>query len=214
VRSAEKALRDAERTATTAVGRAEHRLVAATGTRELARYGALRLFEDRIDTGHEVILLAPGFRAFVGPVPVVARTGAEAGIPHRVLGARGARLRDDRMYLALEGGDTRLLVEAKDEDAARSFAEVVDVAALNVDRVARARRHAGTDHEREVASVRSSQAAHVERAREALAAVELDRDRVETAARALAEAEADVAEVLERREALAAVERSDQSPLL
>lgn len=118
------------------------------------------------------------------------------------------------MYLALEGGDTRLLVEAKDERAARAFAGLVDVAVLNVDRVVQARRHAGADHEREVADVRRAQAVHVERARGELEVAVADRDRVDAAARALADAEADTDDIVERREALATVEGADHESAL
>ena len=182
--------------------------------RKLGTFGALVVYEDRLDTGDEIVPLPPGFRALVGPPAALAPSG-EPGDGDRVVDGRGKPRRHldaKRVYLALQDGDRRLLVEARDEDAARAFAELVNLAALNVDRITRVRSEAGAELDTRLMQVRREQTAVVDQVHAKLLATEADREAIETATRALADTEADTAEVERRREELAAVERAADEP--
>jgi hypothetical protein len=210
VRSARKEFEKAEGAAESAVGEVEGRLATVTSGRKLGAFGALVLYEDRLDTGDEVVPLVPWFRALVGPPPALAPSG-EPGEGDRVVDSRGKprrRLNAKRVYLALQDGDRRLLVEARDEEAARAFAELVNLAALNVDRITRVRNEAGAELDTRLTQVRREQTAAVDQAHAKLLAVQADREAIETAARALADTEADTVEIERLREGLAAVERA------
>jgi hypothetical protein len=209
VSSARKQLAKAERTAESIVGEIEGRLSSVSQGRKLAALGALVLYEDRLDTSDEVVRLTPTFRAWVGPPGAFPPSPEPAG--ERIVDSRGRprrRLNAKRVYLALEDGYRRLLVEARDEQEARAFAELVNVAALNVNRVSRVRDEAGVELDARLRTTRREQTALVDHAHARLLEAEADREAVENAARALADVEADTAEVERLREALAAVERS------
>jgi hypothetical protein len=214
VEAARKKLRNAERTAASAIADVERNRVAATTPRELGRYGSLRVYEDHIDTGSGTVPLTPESRAVVGPVPVLARTLPESGVPDRIIDAKGrdrspSWVRTDRIYLALECARTRLLVEVRDESEAREFAGLVNVAVLNVHRLIQARHEARMDLDRQLGEVREEQRAAVEQARRQFDAVEAGREPVDAAADALAAAEADTGEIVRRRDQLAAIERAE-----
>jgi hypothetical protein len=213
VRTAGKELRRAERAAEGAVGEAGRKLPVAAGAQELGGYGTFILFQDRIDTGFGIVPLTPTFRAYVAPMTALAQALSETNPPTRIVDARGRarrRLTAKRMYLVLHGEDVRLLVESRDEEAARSFADLVRVAALNVDRITTARREFDQDRERRLAGVRLEHEADLEGARERLETAEAERAEIEAAARALAEVEADTAEIDRLREELAAAERVEE----
>ena len=214
VRSARKALEKSERAAAAAVTDVEGRLATVSSGRKLGTFGPLVVYEDRLDTGDEIVPLPPGFRALVGPPAALAPSG-EPGDGDRVVDGRGKPRRHldaKRVYLALQDGDRRLLVEARDEDAARAFAELVNLAALNVDRITRVRSEAGAELDTRLTQVRREQTAVVDQAHAKLLAVQSDREAIETATRALADTEADTAEIERRREELAAVERAADEP--
>jgi hypothetical protein len=213
VRSAGKDLRRAEREAAGAVGEAGRKLPVAAAAQELGAYGTFLLFQDRIDTGFGIVPLTSSFRAYVAPMTALAQALSETSPPTRIVDTTGRprrRLTAKRMYLVLHGEDVRLLVESRDEEAARSFAELVRVAALNVDRITTARREAEAGRESQLAGVRLEHEARIEDARGRLETAEADRADVESATRALAEAEADTAEIDRLREELAAAERVEE----
>ena len=144
---------------------------------ERAEAGDVRravVYEDRLDTGDEILPLPPGFRALVGPPAALAPSG-EPGDGDRVVDGRGKPRRHldaKRVYLALQDGDRRLLVEARDEDAARAFAELVNLAALNVDRITRVRSEAGAELDTRLMQVRREQTAVVDQVHAKLLATE------------------------------------------
>jgi hypothetical protein len=213
VRSAGKELRRAEREAEGALGEAGRRLPGAAAAQELGVYGTFILFQDRLDTGFGIVPLTSSFRAYVAPMTALAQALSETHPPTRIVDARGRPRRrpsPKRTYLVLHGEDVRLLVESRDEEAARSFAELVRVAALNVDRITNARREAEAGREGQLAGVRLEHAARIEDARERLETAEGDRAEIEAATRTLAEVEADTAEIDRLREELAAVERLEE----
>jgi hypothetical protein len=135
LRSARKDVQRAERTAEGAIGEAGRKLPRPAEARELGAYGAFLLYEDRLDTGFGIVPLTSSFRAFVAAPPALGQTPPEVGAPDRIVDERGRRrrrLKAKRMYLVLQGVDTRLLVESRDEQAAWAF-EVLESLSFTYD---------------------------------------------------------------------------------
>lgn len=215
VRSAQAELSEAERTEQAAIGELERKLTTFTGTRELARYGPFRLYDDRIETGREPIPVVAGLRALVAAGEVVAYARPESSGAARILDPGGHPRRHTtpkprRTYLVIDAAGSQVLLEAHADPAAEAFAEMVNVAALNADRVARARSGATAELERELSQLRQRRDAAVAEATGKLEAAEADLAAVEAARQALAEAEGDTAEIARRREALASLQQEHE----
>lgn len=181
---------------------AEHRLASVRATLqplEIARFGKVRLYEDRIETKDGVARLGRGTNAVVDSAARIAisRPGAVARL------AASGRV-DGRSFRAIQGLDAKkvfLLVDAPDlvslvpvrwgeEELAQHFAQRVNIAALNARRLERQREDAIHEVEHELNLVQAFRGA-IEAAEADLARLEVDTPDIAEARELLLEAEAD-----------------------
>ncbi|MEZ5101992.1 MAG: hypothetical protein R3C15_19765 [Thermoleophilia bacterium] len=192
------------------IAEAEQRLASVRATLqplEIARFGKVRLFEDRIETKDGVARLGRGTNAIVDSAARIAisRPGAVARL------AASGRV-DGRSFRAIQGLDAKkvfLLVDAPDlvslmpvrwgeEEVAQHFAQRVNIAALNARRLERQREDAIHEVEHELGLVQAFRGA-IEAAEADLARLEADTPDIAEAKELLAEAEADTDAVAELR---------------
>lgn len=188
------------------VTEAEHRLASVRATLqplEVARFGKVRLFEDRIETKDGVARLGRGTNAVVDSAARIAisRPGAVARL------AASGRV-DGRSFRAIQGLDAKkvfLLVDAPDlvslvpvrwgeEELAQHFAQRVNIAALNARRLERQREDALHDVEHELSLVQAFRGA-IEAAQADVSRLEADTPDIAEARDLLLEAEADTAAI-------------------
>jgi hypothetical protein len=196
-RSTVQALQAAERRERSALARANAVLEAAETARELARFGDLRLSDQAILGPSGQAPLSPSVHAAVEPAATLAaarhaalsRLAASTGNADVL---KGLDRHPDRLYLLVEAPELVCLTAcSSDEEGARRFAEVVNVAALNADRFAQRRSDGMNEATVELEQIRTTAHAEVERLEAELRAVEADADEVEAARRDLAHEEAD-----------------------
>ena len=115
--------------------------------------------------------------------------------------------RAKRVYLLLETPEFASALRCTSEDEeARAFADLVNIAALNAADFARTRSEAITQAEANLARLRAKRSAAIERAAQHHAEVEADQSAIEDARRALLETEKDIVDLEECRARLAALE--------
>ncbi len=181
---------------------------------EIARFGKSILYEDRIVTKQGEALLQRG-------VTAVADTAAKIAIARPVAVARLAASGEvnGRAFRAVQGYDARrfyLLVEAPelvtliscrnaDEQAAREFAERVNVAALNARRIDREREETLGDAQHELDAAETQQDAVVAADNE-VARLMADTEAIDLARSRLEEAEADTVAIDAQRDRIAELE--------
>jgi hypothetical protein len=202
VRRAQDALAQAERTGDRQIHAQEAAIRSATSGGELRRFLHLRLYEDRLETPDVAIPVETGLRAIVGTdetLRALASPHTRSRLQERSAAGRHVgprRLRSRHTYLLIDTSATSLVVPC-DEQAreAASFAQAVNVTALNADRLAARRMSAAGDLVGELKEHHSRREQALVEASRALDEAESDTAAIDAARAALADAEADTAEI-------------------
>jgi DNA repair exonuclease SbcCD ATPase subunit len=201
LKSAEKALRDAEQ----------------SGQKKLGSYKDVTLYEDRVKTAQGTAKLTPEVTASAdtaGNLAVTKRITltrlAAGGIVGGLVFQKKQKHDTRELYLLVETPEFANVTEGNADDGAkvRELAAKITTAGRNAANVARLREQAIESAKRELEQARSDRTA-IETAEDALRQVEADLTAVESARTALAEIEADTSEIEKRRIELDALRPPD-----